>query len=108
VTGVLLSGGPAVAFVGSAELSIGMVRRTRGSPLPTPAPAGEPSTVDAPPPSVAADNQDAAVIALRATLAAGSPLSGRQLESRFGLTRAEATRVRELVAAGSNGHTPTE
>jgi hypothetical protein len=44
------------------------------------------------------------VMALRATLAAGNPLSGRQLETRFGLTRAEATRVREMVTVESNGH----
>lgn len=39
VTGALLSGWPAVAFVGSAELSIGMVRRTRRAvPDTVPAP----------------------------------------------------------------------
>ena len=53
---------------------------------------------------VPADSQSAALIALRATLAAGNPLSGRQLETRFGLTRAEVTRVREMVTAESNGH----
>ena len=56
--------------------------------------------------SVAPDAQSAAVAALRATLAAGNPLSGRQLESRFGLTRAEAAKVRQLATAGANGHTP--
>lgn len=60
------------------------------------------------PPSVPTDAQSAAVAALRATLAAGNPLSGRQLEARFGLTRAEATKVRELVAAESNGQHPPE
>jgi hypothetical protein len=54
------------------------------------------------------DAQSAALAALRATTAAGNPLSGRQLESRFGLTRAEATRVRQLVTAEANGHTPEE
>ncbi len=53
---------------------------------------------------VPVDNQSAALIALRATLAAGNPLSGRQLETRFGLTRAEVTRVRELATVESNGH----
>ena len=48
-----------------------------------------------------------ALAALRAMIAAGNPLSGRQLEARFGLTRAEATRVRpDLIAAESNGHHP--
>jgi len=53
---------------------------------------------------VPADSQNAAMIALRATLAAGNPLSGRQLESRFGLTRAEATKVRDLVMSGQDNH----
>jgi hypothetical protein len=64
----------------------------------------EPDAVSAPIPT---DNQSAALIALRATLAADNPLSGRQLETRFGLTRAEATRVRELVTVESNGHLAT-
>ncbi len=67
-------------------------------------PADGPDALSAPIPT---DNQSAALIALRATLAAGNPLSGRQLESRFGLTRAEATRVRELVTVESNGHLAT-
>ena len=45
VTGALLSGWPAVAFVGSAELSIGMVRRTRRAvPDAVPTPTGETGT----------------------------------------------------------------
>jgi hypothetical protein len=52
--------------------------------------------------------QSAALIALRATTAAGNPLSGRQLETRFGLTRSEATEVRQRVLAESNGHELTE
>lgn len=51
------------------------------------------------------DSAEAAAIAsLRATLAAGNPWSGRQLETRFGLTRSAATRVRELVLAEANGY----
>jgi hypothetical protein len=37
LTGSLLSGWPAVAFIGSAEMAIGMVRRTRTGPGPVPA-----------------------------------------------------------------------
>jgi uncharacterized protein DUF2637 len=46
----------------------------------------------------------AAMASLRATLAAGNPWSGRQLEARFGLSRAQATKVRDLVLAEANGH----
>lgn len=50
----------------------------------------------------------AAIASLRATLAAGNPWSGRQLETRFGLTRAQSTRVRELVLAEANGRHPED
>jgi hypothetical protein len=96
ITGSLLSGWPAVAFIGSAEMAIGMVRRTRKA-----APGEAPGTGLAP---VPADAESAAIAALRATLAAGNPLSGRQLETRFGLTRAQATRVRQFITAETNGH----
>jgi hypothetical protein len=69
-------------------------------------PAGGETAGDALPPPPPADAQSAALAAMRAALTAGNPLSGRQLETRFGLTRAEATRVREL--AGSNGHASAE
>jgi hypothetical protein len=36
VTGALISGWPAVAFIGCAEMAIGMVRRTRGVPAEVP------------------------------------------------------------------------
>ena len=38
LTGSLLSGWPAVAFIGSAEMAIGMTRRARGAPVPAAAP----------------------------------------------------------------------
>jgi hypothetical protein len=63
---------------------------------------------DAVSPLVPADAQDAALIALKATLAAGNPLSGRQLETRFGLSRAEATKVRQLVIGSPNGQHPQD
>ena len=97
--GALIWGWPAYSFILAAGGMVAIVKR-RAARDGTQAPA------DAVPPPVPADAQSAAAAALRATLAAGNPLSGRQLESRFGLTRAEATRVRELVAAGNNGHQP--
>ena len=79
VTGSLLSGWPAVAFIGSAEMALGMVRRARRA-APEIRHAGSDLT------PVAQDSEQAAQIALRATLAAANPLSGRQLETRFGLS----------------------
>jgi hypothetical protein len=46
LTGSLLSGWPAVAFIGSAEMAIGMVRRARSAPVPAGVP--DPDPVPAP------------------------------------------------------------
>jgi lysylphosphatidylglycerol synthetase-like protein (DUF2156 family) len=57
--------------------------------------AGRPA--DAVPAAVPADAEGAALIAMKATVAAGNPWSQRQLETRFGLTRAQAAKVREAA-----------
>jgi hypothetical protein len=59
-------------------------------------------------PQVAQDAQHAAQHALVASVAAGNPLSQRQIMARFGLSRAQATRVREAVTASANGHSPSD
>lgn len=59
-------------------------------------------------PEIPTNAEVAAMIALRATMWAGNALSGRQLETRFGLSRQQATRVRQLVAAEANGHHPED
>jgi hypothetical protein len=94
--GALISGWPAVAFIGCAEMAIGMVRRTRQA---------DPGTV---PSSVPTGAENAALIALKATIAAGNPLSQNQLADRFGLTRAQATKVRQQTTADMNGHATNE
>ena len=95
VPGALISGWPAVAFIGCAEMAIMAVRRLRPAtgtvPSPTPANA-----------------ESAAMEALRTTLAAGNPLTQNQLMTRFRLTRAQATKVRQLVTADANGHAPKQ
>ena len=45
------------------------------------------------------DAEHAARIAMEATIQAGNPLSQRQLEIRFGLSRAQAAKVREAAGA---------
>jgi lysylphosphatidylglycerol synthetase-like protein (DUF2156 family) len=54
-------------------------------------------------PEIPTDAEVAALIALRATTWAGNALSGRQLETRFGLSRQQVSRVRQLVASEANG-----
>jgi hypothetical protein len=94
--GILMAGWPAAAFLMNAEGSISFGRKTRRA-HPEPA-AGELAA------RVAHDAEQAAQVALRATLAAGNPLSGRQLQERFGLNRAQVAQVRQTVLTGANGH----
>jgi hypothetical protein len=54
------------------------------------------------PPPVPADAEDAALIALRATRAAGNPLTQNKLMEKFGLTRTAARRVRARALAEVN------
>lgn len=69
-------------------------------------PGEQPGTVLA---AIAADAETAALASLRATLAAGNPWSNNQLMTRFGLTRAQAAKVRQqVVGAEANGHHPQE
>lgn len=96
---------PPLAAFAALWVGLGTLKRVVGRTAPgttdagqavEPAPA-EDEQEEAQVPEVPADAESAAVIALRATTAAGNPLSGRQLESRFGLTRAQATKVRQTV-----------
>ena len=93
--GALISGWPAVAFIGCAEMAISAVRKmgTGASPAAQGAPF---------------DSLDAAIEAMLATTAAGNPLSGRQLETRFGLPRKTVTTLRQQVLASMNGNAPPE
>ena len=98
--GAVISAWPAVSFVGTVEMCMWMIRKAR--------PEGETDALSSAPDTlwaeVPSNAQSAAMAALKATLAAGNPLSGRQLETRFGLSRAEATKVRQTVLAPTNGH----
>jgi Protein of unknown function (DUF2637) len=95
--GPAISVWPAVAFVAAYEMAVWLVRKRQAAWRPQP---------DAVPTVIPTDAQNAALIALKATTAAGNPLSGRQLETRFGLSRAEATRVRQLALGSPNGQHP--
>jgi hypothetical protein len=96
--GALISAWPAVAFIGSAEMALSMIRSSRSS-----LPVGnvEQRTLV---PFVPADALDAARAAFAASVAASNPISQRQMIARFGLTRTQERKVRQSVLAQSNGH----
>jgi hypothetical protein len=94
--GMVLSTWPGAAFVIAVELLMLLVRRSR---------MGIASALVAGP---ASDSVGAAEASLRATVAAGNPLSVNQLQKRFSLTRGTATKLRTAVLAGSNGHSPAD
>jgi Protein of unknown function (DUF2637) len=95
VLGALIWGWPAYSFILAAGGMVAVVKRG----------AGDHETADgmvsSPVPTGA---ENAALIALRATSAAGNPDSNNQLADKFGLTRAQVTKVRRLAVAGMNGH----
>ena len=93
--GATVAAWPAVAF-SVATFMVERWLKSRAGVLP----AAAPGTVPAPVPT---DAGNAALMALEATLAAGNPLSQNQLMERFGLTRAQAAKVRQAVTAGANG-----
>ena len=91
--GAVIWGWPAYSFILVAYGMVAMVKRG-GRPQ-------DDGTVSSPGFS---DAETAALASLRATLAAGNPWSQNQLQERYNLTRVQATRIRQLVLAGSNGH----
>jgi len=98
LSGALWAAWPAVAFVGAYELLMMLVRASARR-----AQTGPPGTVSSPVLSAAETSAEAS---LRATVAAGNPWSVNQLVTQFRLTRAETTKLRARVLAGSNGHAP--
>lgn len=130
--GAVIAGWPAAAFVASYELLMILVRASsRRVPValgpaaesappraaesgpastaaadPAPAPVqlagGSRDESAAVPADVPRDAEHAALLALRGSIAGGNPLSQNKLMTRFGLTRAQAVRVRNL-ALGDDG-----
>jgi len=100
LAGALWAAWPALAFVGCYELLMMLVRAS--------ARRADPTRGDAFSSPVPTDAEAAAVASLRATLAAGNPWSQNQLAERFGLTRAQAAKVRSHALAGMNGQHPPD
>jgi hypothetical protein len=91
----LISAWPAVAFIGSVEISMEQVRRARA-----PGAVAIGSAV----PEVPGDMEQAARAAYAASVAAGAPLSQRAMAERFGLSRRRVSQLVAQVTASGNGH----
>jgi len=89
---------PPLAAAAALAVGLGVLKRVVAQHE---APAGQHGAVLA---AVAADAESAARAALAASIAAGNPLSQRQVMTRFGLSRAVERTVRQAVLAQSNGH----
>ena len=98
--GIIVSGWPPVALIAVVEVLARMLRSTGSTVEPV---AQTPTQFASP---VPADAQAAAKLALAASVAAGNPISQRQMMARFGLTRTAESKVRQAVLAESNGHAP--
>jgi Protein of unknown function (DUF2637) len=79
--GAVIWAWPAAAFVGAAEMLMGMIRRGHAAAAPGPETA-----------------EDRAKVALQASIVAGNPLSARKLDSQFGIGRAKAAALKAELA----------
>jgi hypothetical protein len=95
--GALISAWPAVAFIGTVEIAMQLVRRSRGPRAATSVPAV---------PEVPGDVEQAVRAAYAASVAAGQPLSQRAMAERFGLSRRRVGQLVTQVTASGNGHLP--
>ena len=95
--GALISAWPAVAFIGTVEIAMQLVRRSRGPRAATSVPAA---------PQVPGDVEQAVRAAYAASVAAGQPLSQRAMAERFGLSRRRVAQLVTSVTVESNGHMP--
>jgi hypothetical protein len=95
--GALISAWPAVAFIGSVEIAMQQVRRSRVPRAAIIVPAV---------PRVPGDVEQAVRAAYAASVAAGQPLSQRAMAGRFGLSRRKVSQFVAQVTASGNGHLP--
>lgn len=94
--GALISAWPAVAFIGSAEMLIALIRGPKaadGGQVPGPEWSAAPGSAE-----------EAAAMAYTASVRGGNPLSQRALTERFGVTRTQARQVMTGVAVSANGN----
>ena len=94
--GAVISAWPAVAFIGSVEIAMQQVRRSRVPRVAAIGPAV---------PEVPCYVEQAVRAAYAASLAAGQPLSQRAMAERFGLPAARSQLI-TTVAVDANGQLP--
>ena len=82
-----------MAFIGSVEIAMQLVRRSRGPRAATSVPA-------------AGDVEQAVRAAYAASVAAGAPLSQRAMADRFGLSRGKVSQLITQVTPSGNGRQP--
>jgi hypothetical protein len=117
LAGALLSGWPAAAFIGCAEMALGMVRRTAREPAMTPVPdvarVASPEAMQATAPKAARKTgartggrgAAAATRAAAEAMTQGQPApSARALARDHHIGRDKAGQVRAAVLAGTGGH----
>jgi hypothetical protein len=108
LAGALLSGWPAAAFIGCAEMALGMVRRTTRKATRKAIAEASGRATTRPSPKATGRGQEAAIEAARKAMAEGHPApSARALARDHHIGRDKATEIRAAVLAESNGH-PTE
>jgi len=86
-----------VAFIGSVEIAMQQVRRSRAPGAATGGPAV---------PEVPGDVEQAVRAAYAASVVAGAPLSQRAMAERFGLSRRRVSQLVAQVTASGNGQLP--
>lgn len=91
---------PALAFVGCYELLMTLVRAAARRALRQPAQEGE-AQAGAFPSPVPGDAESAAEASMRATHAAGNPWTVNALVTKFGVSRAQATEIRDRVTGAT-------
>ena len=95
--GAMISAWPAVAFIGTVEIAMQQVRRSRAPHTATNVPAT---------PEVPGDVEQAVRAAYAASVAARTPLSQRAMAERFGLSRRRVSQLVAEATASGNGHRP--
>jgi Protein of unknown function (DUF2637) len=105
LAGALLSGWPAAAFIGCAEMALGMVRRATRKASAEATTGASAKATTRPVRKATGRGQDVATEATRKAIAQGRPApSARALARAHHIGRDKATEIRTAVLAEADGH----